>query len=561
MNKPLGRRLQLVYAGWTLVTVAAIVAILLLFRFGAIQTQAERDAAVVLDRTLRPTLGSEAAKLQPMDLTGFTMKAQSLLTTQVRTIRLWSPGGRLLVSTVAGDAAAGDSDALADAAKGHLVSTKQSTPQGDVLVTYARLTSGAVLELRQDYGPIGESIAASRSELLISVLTGAALLFLLLQAALFATTHDLRQEHGRLLKLYQSGQAIRSSLDLSEVLEQLARDAAHYTHAHLGLATLVEEENDDLLLMASYDAVGDTGAHHHRKVEEWFLRRCAATGETVTGYLEQFPYRSLLGNEPELQRPLHFLCVPIIGRERTMGVLMEVRDKELRGFKKSEINMLEEMAGQAAMAVEQTSTFAKMRSYANQLELSYDSTLKVLMAALDAKDSGTQGHSERVSRLTVSVAREMGLSKEKLVDVERGALLHDIGKIGVSDDVLRKPEALTEKEWEEMQQHPLLAGLMISKVEFLEGALSILVYHHERYDGAGYPFGLQGQAIPLEARIFSVVDSFDAMTSDRPYRTAMPIADAIKEIQRNANIQFDPQVVEAFTRVMARMQPMDDKAA
>ncbi len=324
---------------------------------------------------------------------------------------------------------------------------------------------------------------------------------------------------------------------------------------------MVEEENNDLVLTASYDATSVVAGHHHRKVEEWFLRRCAATGETVTGYLDRFPYRSLLGSEPHVQRPLFFLCVPIVRRERTIGVLTLVRDQELRKFRVSEIRMVEEMAAQAALAVEQTTTVAKMRSYANQLELSYDSTLKVLMAALDAKDSGTQGHSERVSRLTVAVAREMGLPKEKLIDIERGALLHDIGKIGVSDEVLRKPDQLTEREWEEMQQHPLLAGLMISKVEFLEGALSILVYHHERYDGAGYPFGLQGEAIPLEARIFAVVDSFDAMTSDRPYRKAQSPGDALREIQRNAGIQFDPKVVEAFTRVMARMQPIQEQAA
>jgi HD-GYP domain-containing protein (c-di-GMP phosphodiesterase class II) len=149
----------------------------------------------------------------------------------------------------------------------------------------------------------------------------------------------------------------------------------------------------------------------------------------------------------------------------------------------------------------------------------------------------------------------MGVPDERLVDMERGALLHDVGKIGVPDNVLRKKAELDDREWEAMQKHPLLAGLMVSKVGFLEGALPILLYHHERYDGSGYPFGLQGSGIPLEARIFTVVDAFDAMTSDRPYREAMPIADAMKEIRANANIQFDPEVVEAFERVIARQQP------
>jgi HD-GYP domain-containing protein (c-di-GMP phosphodiesterase class II) len=147
----------------------------------------------------------------------------------------------------------------------------------------------------------------------------------------------------------------------------------------------------------------------------------------------------------------------------------------------------------------------------------------------------------------------MGVPQDRLVDIERGALLHDVGKIGVPDHVLRKPDDLDKEEWQAMQQHPVLAGLMVSKVRFLEGALPILLYHHERFDGSGYPFGLKGDAIPLEARIFTVVDSFDAMTSDRPYRKAMPVEDAIAEINRFSGIQFDPQVVDAFTRSIDRI--------
>jgi HD-GYP domain-containing protein (c-di-GMP phosphodiesterase class II) len=211
--------------------------------------------------------------------------------------------------------------------------------------------------------------------------------------------------------------------------------------------------------------------------------------------------------------------------------------------------------------VEQAFLFARLLSYAREVELSYDSTLKALMAALDAKDQVTQGHSERVARLTVAVAKEMGIPQERLVDIERGALLHDVGKIGVPDEVLRKPKALDDREWEAMQKHPILAGLMISKIGFLEGALPILLYHHERYDGSGYPFGLRGEAIPLEARIFAVVDAYDAMTSDRPYRKAMSPEQALAEIERNAGTQFDPQVVAAFKRVITRMQPRLRKAA
>ena len=173
----------------------------------------------------------------------------------------------------------------------------------------------------------------------------------------------------------------------------------------------------------------------------------------------------------------------------------------------------------------------------------------------------TQGHSERVARLTVSLAKEMNVFTDKLVDIERGALLHDIGKIGVPDTILQKPTALNDDEWEAMEKHPLHAGLMISKVSFLEGALPIVLYHHERYDGAGYPFRMKGDAIPLEARMFAVIDAYDAMTFDRPYRKAMPIAEALAEIERNAGKQFDPKVVEAFTRLIRRTEGLQAKAA
>jgi HD-GYP domain-containing protein (c-di-GMP phosphodiesterase class II) len=342
------------------------------------------------------------------------------------------------------------------------------------------------------------------------------------------------------------------------VLERLARDAVLFTHGEISLAVLVEEDAD-MILKASYEREGESATQHHRKVEEWFLRRCAATGQTLVAKQDRVVYKTLLGHEPAYQGPVHILVAPVPGRTGTIGVLAVMRRKAQGSFSGQEVHVVEEMAAQAAMALEQAVLFAKMRTYASEVELSYDTTLKVLMAALDAKDAATEGHSERVAHLTVAVAKEMALPKERLVDIERGALLHDVGKIGVPDAVLQKPDALDEGEWEAMQKHPLLAGLMVSKVEFLEGALPILLYHHERYDGNGYPFGLEADAIPLEARIFTVVDSYDAMTSDRPYRKAMPSDVALREIRENAGIQFDPQVVEAFGRVLARMQPLGRK--
>jgi hypothetical protein len=391
---------------------------------------------------------------------------------------------------------------------------------------------------------------------------GGAALLLILPIILWAATRGLNAEYERLLYLYRSGQAVRSSLDLVDVLGQVARDASLFTKAAAGLATLVEDETSDLIIKASFVRESNATAQHHRRVEEWYLRRCAATGETVNDKEQAFALLSTLGHEHITPFPASILSVPIRGRGHSIGIVTVVRSERAGPFSQAEAQMVEEMAGQAAMAVEQAVLFAKVRSYADEVEMSYDSTLKVLMAALDTKDAVTQGHSERVARLTVTVAKEMGIVAQQLIDIERGALLHDVGKIGVPDSVLRKEAALTESEWEAMQKHPLLAGLMVSKVGFLEKAMPIMLYHHERYDGTGYPFGLEGDAIPLEARIFAAVDAYDAMTSDRPYRKAMSPEQALEDIRRNSGIQFDPAVVKAFERVIARMQPLrEDEAA
>ncbi|OGO52829.1 MAG: hypothetical protein A2148_06370 [Chloroflexi bacterium RBG_16_68_14] len=561
MGKHSTTKLFLIFAAWTLFAVAAVWTVVLVLRFNSVRAQAEEDAALFASRNLAPTLERTAGDLDQAGLSSFDEAAGGLLGDQVQAIRLWSSDGRLLAATDDGQAVEADSQALARTAAGDVVVHKTSPPEGDVLVGYTRLGSGAVLEVQQDYGPIAESVDSSRRELLVLTVAGGAGLLLALPVILWIAIRGLKSEYDRLLYLYRTGQAVRSTLDVTDALAQLARDAALYTRAQLGVAVLVEERGKDLLVKASFDRRANTSAQHHRRVEEWYMRRCAGTGESVQAELASFPYVSVLGYEPKKQAPVCVLCVAIPGRERVMGVVMAIRGRAQGTFEGPKVQMVEEMAAQAAMAVEQARLFTKVRNHAQELELSYDSTLKVLVAALDTKDAVTHGHSERVAQLTVALAKEMDVPKERLVDIERGALLHDVGKIGVPDEVLHKPDVLDESEWAAMQKHPLLAGLMISKVEFLEGAMPILLYHHERFDGSGYPFGLEGAAIPLEARIFTVVDSYDAMTSDRPYRQAMPPEEALSEIQRNANIQFDPSVVEAFSRLMARQLSMAERAA
>ena len=180
------------------------------------------------------------------------------------------------------------------------------------------------------------------------------------------------------------------------------------------------------------------------------------------------------------------------------------------------------------------------------LEESYDYTLEALGSALDAKDAETEGHCQRVTGITILIARIMKVNQEMLRHIARGAFLHDIGKMGIPDQVLRKPGPLTADEKQLMRRHCDIGYTVLNRIPFLKDAAEIVLSHQEFFDGTGYPRGLKGEEIPLGARIFAVADTFDAMTSDRPYRKALPVSAAHEEIQRFAGTQFDPRVVEAF---------------
>ncbi len=185
----------------------------------------------------------------------------------------------------------------------------------------------------------------------------------------------------------------------------------------------------------------------------------------------------------------------------------------------------------------------------NSLEGAYRSTLKALTAALETRDSETHGHSERVVSYSLRLGREYGLSNDEMKSLEFGALLHDIGKIGVPDSILRKPAKLTEEEWVRMREHPLHGQQILRGIEFLQGAARVVAQHHEQWDGSGYPLGLRSEDIDICARIFSVADAFDAITSDRVYRRGKSYEAASQELDDWAGRQFDPKVVEAFHRV------------
>jgi PAS domain S-box-containing protein len=239
--------------------------------------------------------------------------------------------------------------------------------------------------------------------------------------------------------------------------------------------------------------------------------------------------------------------VPLIAKGLVRGVLEVfqrkpfVLDHEQRAF-------LDALAGQAAIAIDSSSLFESLQDSNTELRLAYDETIEGWSQAMDLRDRETEGHSLRVTEETVRLASRLGSTEEELVHIRRGALLHDMGKLGIPDDVLLKPGPLTDEEWQEMRQHPQLAYNMLSRINYLQPALDIPYCHHERWDGSGYPRGLRNDQIPLAARVFSVIDVWDALTSNRSYRSAWSREQALNYVQEQSGHQFDPRVVSVFLK-------------
>ncbi len=244
-----------------------------------------------------------------------------------------------------------------------------------------------------------------------------------------------------------------------------------------------------------------------------------------------------------------YYAAPLVTKGQVKGVL-EIFHRSPHSADAEWLEFLESLAAQAAIAIDNAEMFDGAQRSSADLAIAYETTLEGWSRALDLRDKETEGHTQRVTELTVALARAMGLSDAELAQVRRGALLHDIGKMGVPDAILLKPGALTDDEWVIMRQHPQYAYDLLAPIAYLRPALDIPYYHHEKWDGTGYPQGLKGQEIPLAARVFAVVDVWDALISDRPYRPAWTKAKAREHIRAEAGTHFDPSAVEAFMRVL-----------
>ncbi len=302
-----------------------------------------------------------------------------------------------------------------------------------------------------------------------------------------------------------------------------------------------DEHADELRIVAS---AGDTAAGPVLEAGNACtdaIRECVRTGRpyvAVTGDVDTDD--STLSHDADTPPECRGrILVPISGRDRTIVGAIAVYERDPDVLGEDDLHMLETIADQLGGTIEQAGLFAS-------LERSYFETVEALSSALEAKDAYTLDHARSITDMSADVGRRLGMREDEIRDLKLGALLHDIGKIGVPTEILSKPGPLTDDEFEVMKEHTIIGERIIADVEFLQGVRPLVLHEHERWDGAGYPHQLKGEQIPLGARIIFVCDSWHAMTSDRPYRRALPDAEAIRRLRAGAGTQFDPAVVEAF---------------
>ncbi len=375
------------------------------------------------------------------------------------------------------------------------------------------------------------------------------------QAALAIINTRLYKDAQRRLEQLQALRAIDIAMatnhDLQETLSVLLAQIGQQLHVDAAVILLLDETKGLLEFGTSRGFQTSTLRYTSLRVGQGMAGRAAEQRQIVHIRDLRIDPQSLI-NAPALAKEgfVSYYAAPLVAQGQIKGVL-EIFHRSMLNPDQEWIEFLEALAGQAAIAIESTTLFEDLQRTNDELSKAYDSTIEGWSHALDLRDKETEGHTQRVTELTLELARKFGLTDTELVHVRRGALLHDIGKMGVPDRILLKEGPLNDAEWAIMRQHPIHAHDMLRSVDYLRPALDIPYCHHEKWDGTGYPRGLKGEEIPITARIFAVIDVWDALTSDRPYRRAWSREQALSHIQQGAGQHFDPRVVDMFHKMIA----------
>ena len=369
------------------------------------------------------------------------------------------------------------------------------------------------------------------------------------RATLFEET---QQRFNHLLALRMIDRAITSNPELSLILDILLDQVLTQLNVNAANVLLYSDHTQMLDFAAERGFRTDALQGTHLSLGEGHAGRAALEQriiqiDNLADFYGEF-HRSILLNQEGFHT---YFAVPLIAKGQIKGVL-EIFHRSVLHPDRDWLDLLDALATQTALAIDNAMLFENLQSANSELIKAYDATIEGWSRALDLRDEETEGHSQRVTRMTLRLAREMGVRPEELVNIQRGALLHDIGKMGIPDRILHKPASLNDEEWIIMRQHPIFAYQFLSPIEYLRPALDIPYCHHEKWDGSGYPRGLKGEQIPLAARIFTVVDVWDALSSKRPYRQAWDRSKILDYIANQSGSHFDPRVVNTFLKLLER---------
>lgn len=344
-----------------------------------------------------------------------------------------------------------------------------------------------------------------------------------------------------LATLYEMSRALGSTLEMDELLGSVLESALRIFDLDLGYVTLRDKETGLLAIRAMRgESLSDGQGAVRSSMSEWVVRE----GRPLIFNPDP---TSGSGQIDIVTGAKAALCVPLVSAEGTIGsITIGSTDVSYR-FNSDDVRLLSTIANHVTIAIGNIELFTSLQE-------AYLATVRSLAAAVDAKDTYTRGHSDRVAQYATYIAERMGMGHEQRIALEMAAYLHDIGKIGVPEAILLKPGRLDDAEMAQMCHHPLIGANILKPVAFPWAITPIVRHHHEYYDGSGYPAGLRGEEIPLLARILTIADSFEAMTADRPYRKGMSIEEAITELRRCAGTQFDPEIVEIFTELILEFE-------
>jgi len=355
--------------------------------------------------------------------------------------------------------------------------------------------------------------------------------------------YNLEKVVARLSTLYKVGLAINSNMENENIFRLIVDTTIETLHADIGYIIIHDKQRNMMRVdtLVGHDELPDGEVYIPIKdtsVSGWVINNAKPLLISDINETPQFDRFSALGYERKT-----LVCAPLIVRDEVIGTITVVNKNDGSTYTNEELGLLTTIAAQASIAIKNAMLYEEQQK-------TYLNTIHALVSAIEASDSYTRGHSERVTRYSIAIAKKLGLPQDRLKIMERAAVLHDIGKIGINLALLHKIGKLTPEDVSDLQQHPEIGIKILEPIEFLSDVRLCILQHHERFDGKGYPNRVSGDDLLLESRILAIADSFDAMTSDRPYRKALSLDIAIKELNDYAGAQFDPAIVPVFVELL-----------